>query len=262
MTLSEFPLAKLADGIASLRIATDDAPYLGPASVAALAGAVARVQADDSIRVLIVEGGERHFCAGAARDALLEQRPERRVQTYVAELPRLLLSVPVPTIAAMAGHAIGGGLLMGLWCDLVLLSLESLYGANFMALGFTPGMGSTVALDEAFGAPLARELLFTGRLLTGREIQQRGVPLSGQVLPRAGLRTQALDLAQQLADTPARSLRELKRTLAARRRAVLDGALADERRMHDSVFDDRAVFAAIEAHYGSAWTDQQQEGTA
>jgi enoyl-CoA hydratase/carnithine racemase len=227
-------LRAAGDGILSLRVASDAAPYIEADFRDGFAAAVAALKQDKTARVVLLEGGERYFCAGASRDSLLRKDAAVEVPRYAAELPLLVLDVPVPTIAVMAGHAIGGGFALGLLCDLPLLAAESLYGMNFMALGFTPGMGSTLLLEEAFGARLARELLFTGRLMKGREISEAtGFPA---VAPRADLRRRALDLAAEVAGAPREALVELKTMLAERRRAPLQRALESERRSHETIF--------------------------
>jgi enoyl-CoA hydratase/carnithine racemase len=221
------------EGITSLRVTTDDAPYIEADFKDRLAEAVASVKDDPSVRVVILEGGSRYFCAGASRESLLRPDAGRAVPRYAADLPRLLLDIPVPTIAAMAGHAIGGGFALGLLSDLPLVAEESLYGMNFMALGFTPGMGSTMILEEALGARLARELLFTGRLVKGRDLAAAGFP---SVAPRADLRRRALALAEEVAAAPREALTALKSMLGGRRRESLEHALEEERRSHEALF--------------------------
>jgi len=195
-------------------------------------------------RCLVLEGGPDVFNSGATRAGLTDC--EQPITEYVGEIPRLLLEIGVPTVAAMAGHAIGGGLLLGLWCDSIVLAEDRLYGANFMALGFTPGMGATVALEAAFGPLLAREMLYTGQLLTGAELRRRGAPLP-HVLPRGEVEERARSIAQAIAATAPESTRLLRRTLAGRRRAQLETALRDESRMHREVFADPQTRARIAA---------------
>lgn len=237
------------DGVVSLLVSTDDAPYLDPSFVEHFSAALAVIAADTSIRVVILAGEGRHFSAGASRESLIEARAKEGITLYTARLPRDLLALPVPTVAAMAGHAIGGGFALGLWCDLALLAEESLYGANFMALGFTPGMGSTVVLEEALGAPLARELLFTGRLVKGRELKAAGVPLSHAIVPRAEVGHRALAVARELAAVPREAAVLLKASLAGRRRERLDRALADEQANHACLFGDPATRRRIDRSY-------------
>ena len=220
-------------GIVSLRLATDDAPYIEPGFKERLAAAVEPLKDDASARVVLLEGGDRYFCAGASRESLLRTDAGREVPRYAAELPLLVLDIPLPTIAVMSGHAIGGGFALGLLCDLPLLAEESLYGMNFMALGFTPGMGSTVLLDEALGPRPARELLFTGRLVKGRELKAAGFPA---VAPKAELRRRALDLAHEVAAAPREARVALKSMLAGRRRERLGRAVEEERRVHEALF--------------------------
>lgn len=237
------------EGIASLQIATDEQPYLGTALIPLLEEAVATIHADERARVLLVEGGDSYFSAGGSRERLLADSPESAVMDYVAALPHLILSLPVPTIAVMAGHAIGGGLAFGLWCDIPILAEESLYGTNFMALGITPGMGSTIVLEEAVGAPLARLMLFSGRLFTGRELRQSGGPLAHAIVAKEQVYKHALAIAQEIAEVPYQSLRLLKQTLAARRRALLESVLPGEREMHSIVFARPEVRAHLDERY-------------
>jgi len=247
--MSELTITPLDDGLASLRVATDEEPYLGPDTVLQLRGAVARLAALPWLRAVLVEGGARHFSAGASRDALLSGTAAEAIPFYAAELPRLLLAVPVPTIAVMEGHAIGGGFILGLWCDAAVLAEESLYGANFMALGFTPGMGATAVLEETLGAPLARELLFSGRMVKGRTL--RSSLLGHAVVPRAEVRGRAIALAREMADAPREALLLLKGTLAARRREILERAVGEERRMHEAVFARGEARALIAERHGA-----------
>jgi enoyl-CoA hydratase/carnithine racemase len=236
-------------GIAILQVATDENPYLGAWFAPALVEAVQHLCARKDLQVVILEGGTRYFSAGASREALTSGEDATRILAYVPELPRQLLTIPVPTIAAMTGHAIGGGLMLGLWCDLTLWAGESLYGANFMDLGFTPGMGSTVVLEEVMVAALARELLYTGRCMKGHELKAAGVPFTHAILPRAQVSPRALALAQEIAEKPQAALRLLRQTLSARRRARLEQAILAETAMHQDVFAREETVQEITERY-------------
>lgn len=249
MNAVSLEISSLSDGVASLRIASDEKPYFERRLVSALVSATERLTADQSVRAIVLQGGTRYFSAGASREALLSMDAGRLISSYVAEVPRALLSLPVPTIAAMKGHAIGGGLALGLWCDIPVLAEESLYGANFMALGFTPGMGCSAILAETFGATLARELLFTGRLMTGRELRVAGGPLSHAVVPRREVDAHALAIAREIAEVPNKALRLLKQTLSARRREILERAVEEERAMHALLFTRAETQALIAERY-------------
>lgn len=245
-----FALTFHGDGIVSLPIATDHDRYLDEAWLHSFSAALEALGEDESVRVVILEGGGRYFCAGASRDSLLAS--VAGAWTYAARIPHLLLDLPIPIVAAMAGHAIGGGLVLGLWCDGLVMSAESLYGANFMALGFPPGMGATFAVPEAFGASLGRELLWSGRLMTGREIRDACCPLSHAVHSRAEVFRRALALGREMAETPPDSARLFKRQLAVGRRARLGEALAAEEAGHTQQDEDSALRQEVARRY---WGD-------
>src|SRR5262245_8959043 len=134
----------------------------------------AQIAEDESLRVVVIHGYDTYFCSGGSKDELLRiisgELYFDRLGFYA-----LLLDCPIPTIAAMQGHAIGGGLAFGCFADLIILATESLYTANFMNYGFTPGMGATCILPAKFGIVLGAEMLQTGRSYQGGELQQRGV---------------------------------------------------------------------------------------
>jgi polyketide biosynthesis enoyl-CoA hydratase PksI len=156
----------------------------------------------------------------------------------------------VPVIAAMQGHALGGGLAFGLFADMVVLSRESLYGANFMKYGFTPGMGATYIIPERFGAALGQEMLLTANLYHGGELARRGVGYP--VEPRAQVIPAAMKLARDLADKPPLSLRLLKKHLTRATAAVLPEIVRLEQEMHDRSFAQPGVRDRILTRFGDS----------
>lgn len=236
-------------GLAHLQLCSDDAPYLGTDAISGLADAVAALNADITIRVVIVTGGARRFCLGATRETLIASDAAARIAALTETLPRHLLAIDVPTIAAMAGHAVGGGFALGLWCDLIFLGAESLYGANFVSLGFTPGMGATVVVEELLGTALARELLMSGRMMQGSDLAVAAPAIARLVHPRDQLVAIAEQLAIEIAAGPRDVLVQLKRSTTRRRRAALDAALEDETAMHAALFADPATVARIAEAY-------------
>ena len=130
------------------------------AMVRGLVEAFAEVDRRSEIRAVLLAAEGDVFSAGAPRE-LLERLAGGSMRPGDILLPRLLLCCPVPVIAAMAGHATGGGLALGLAADIVLMADESRYGFPFMDLGFTPGMGSTVLCEHVLSPAVAHELLYT-----------------------------------------------------------------------------------------------------
>ncbi|MFN7144364.1 MAG: enoyl-CoA hydratase-related protein [Myxococcota bacterium] len=241
-----FPLVAHTDRVAILDLSGDK--HLGAHSIPRWAATVEMLRARTDLSVVVLRGGREWFNAGAARDTLLVADSGERVTRYVFEVPRRVLEIPQLTVAAMEGHAVGGGLLLGLWCDVAWLAAERLYGANFTALGFTPAMGATAVLAESFGEPFARRMMFDGRLRTGREL-----PLSDRtspaVLPAAEVLPAALAWAVTAAEVPIPTTWSLKATLAFRRRRALEAVVPEETAMHDALLSRPDIRAFIADSY-------------
>ena len=149
----------------------DNRNSMTPDVLEGLREAVERARSEEDLRCVIVTGRGRSFCAGAdfksqahqEADAAPFRAPNER--TFAIYSPFLsLLEIEVPVIAAMQGHAIGGGLGLAVVCDLRVANREARYGANFVRLGLHPGMATTYILPRLLGLPRAAELLLTGRI--------------------------------------------------------------------------------------------------
>jgi polyketide biosynthesis enoyl-CoA hydratase PksI len=104
----------------------------------------------NGLKCVIMRGLRDIFSAGASKDNLL-QLCEGELSVKDFALSEAVCHIPVPVIAAMEGGALGGGFVLGLCCDIVILAERSMYGVNFTSLGFTPGMGCTRLLQELVG---------------------------------------------------------------------------------------------------------------
>jgi polyketide biosynthesis enoyl-CoA hydratase PksI len=193
---------------------------------------------DERMRVVVLAGLPDIFCSGASR-ALLDDVVARRVASADILLPRVLLDCPLPCIAAMAGHAVGGGFALGVAADVVLLARESRYALNFLNMGLSPGMGTTRLLEHVLSPAVAHELLYTGEARRGRDFEGRtGV---NHVLPRDEVVPRALDIAARVADKPRLALTALKRVLSLPRRQAFEGGRTLETLMHELTFAQRDV---------------------
>lgn len=192
-----------------------------------------RIAALPDCRAVILTGYDSYFATGGTRDGLLALHAEKG-SFADTNLYRLALDCPVPVIAAMQGHGIGGGFVMGLFADFVVLSRESVYTTNFMTYGFTPGMGATLIVPEKLGLALGEEMLLLGRNYRGEDLKQRGVPFP--VLPRKDVYPHALDLARGLAEKPRVALVELKAQLVRSLRDRLPAVVEREKAMHAATF--------------------------
>lgn len=218
-----------------------------PALIDGLVRRFAEAAEDERLRALVLTGYGTYFASGGTKEMLLKMyRGEARFTDL--DFFRLPLDCPLPVIAAMQGHGLGGGLIFGLYADLAVLARESVYTANFMKYGFTPGMGATLLAPERLGPVLGREMLLTARNYRGEELARRGCALP--VLPRREVLAYARRQAETIADKPRDALIALKRHLNAGLRRELDEVIEQEVRLHDETFGQPDVESRIEALFG------------
>lgn len=207
------------------------------------------VASNTTAKAVILTGYDTYFATGGTRKGLLDIH-EGRTNFSDTNLYSLALDCRIPVIAAMQGHAIGGGLVMGLFADFIVLSRESVYTTNFMRFGFTPGMGATYITPHKLGPTLGAEMLFLGRNYRGEELKQRGV--SFPVLPRVEVYPHALELARSLAQKPRVSLIALKDLLSNPLRARLPLTVKEEVAFHATTFRQQEVGENINRFFGEA----------
>lgn len=175
---------------------------------------ISRVRDNREIRCLIITGSGKSFCTGAD----FRNRPvaDRGAQPHERSLdiyePFLRVQeIRVPTIAAMNGHAIGGGFGLALICDLRIAEKTSRYGANFARLGLHSGMSVSYMLPRIIGLPLAQELLFTGRLIDGEKAAEIGI--ANYVCEGEDVLQKAWELAREIASCAPVAVRMIKRSV-------------------------------------------------
>ena len=220
---------------------------MSDAFVAELREAFHALAGSREAKVAVLIGLPEVFSGGASRE-VLEALVAGRIAPSELLLPRALLDVPVPTIAAMEGHAVGGGLALGLGADIVLIARESSYACSFMNLGFTPGMGVTRLLEHVLSPAIAHEMLYTGQAFRGSHFEGR----SGfnYILPRTEVRAKALELAARIAEKPRTALETLKAVLSAPKRQAFEETRAVEAMMHRLTYGEPDVRRLIDEHYG------------
>jgi enoyl-CoA hydratase len=178
----------------------------GP-TAAALADAFARFEADDTLRVAVLTGAGGTFCSGADLSAVSD--PERRHEldpdgggTGPMGPSRMALSKPV--IAAVAGHAVAGGLELALLADLRVVEEDAVMGVFCRRWGVPLIDGGTVRLPRIVGQGRALDLILTGRPVGAHEALQMG--LANRVVPVGESLTVAHQLAEEIAAFPNRCM--------------------------------------------------------
>jgi len=219
------------------------------ALMAGLNEAFGSIRQNPAFKVVVLTGYDSYFATGGTREALLaiQQGQVSFTDDKVFELP---LTCPLPVIAAIQGHAIGGGWSLGMFADLILLSEESRYLSPYMGYGFTPGAGSTLVFPKKIGYDLARETLLSAKEISGNDLKARGLTLP--VLPRREVVSNAIELAGRLARQSRTRLLGLKRLWTHALHNTKDDVYRRELAMHEQTFVNNAqTRESIEAKFAA-----------
>lgn len=192
-------------------------------------------QLDDheAVRSIVLTGSGDAFCAGVDLTDM-PLTPEMNFAEYEAGLKlfqnvvQTIRSIDTPVIAAVNGHALGAGCDTALACDVRIVSDEGIIGETFIDVGFVPGDGGAFLLPRLIGEARAKELIFTGRTLAGKEIVEWD--LAREHVPANELLDAALDFAEQLAGRPPIAVAQSKHLINESFDIDLDQALADATR--------------------------------
>jgi len=202
-----------------------------PELIADLLDTLAALERDRSVRVLVITGAGRQFCAGADLVAFQRYLDEELPDTHEPFNQRLLLPVNqriqayrMPVIAAINGGATAGGLDLALACDIRIASTNAKLGETYINLGLTPGNGGTYFLPRLVGSGMAAELALTGDLVDAARALEIG--LVNRVVEPEQLLDEALALAMRIAAKPALAVEATKQALRSSWHSDLVGAMA------------------------------------
>ena len=190
----------------------------------ALADAVRAFEADPAAACLVLTGSGGTFCAGADLKAIAEGQPNRVVAHGDAPMGPSRIACSKPTIAAIEGHAVAGGLELALWCDLRVAARDAVLGVFCRRFGVPLIDGGTARLPRLIGQARALDLILTGR------------PVAIDEAVSIGLVQRAVDPGQARSEAEA-----LARTLAAFPQACLRADLASTRAAFDRPLDEALV---------------------
>jgi enoyl-CoA hydratase len=205
---------------------------------------------DREVRAVVVTGaGTRAFCAGSdvKEFAGLAGRVAQGKLLYEKYVYRKLAELPVPTIAAIEGDALGGGLELALCCDLRIASARARLGMPEVRLGVIPGSGGTQRLPAIVGPARAKELILVGELISAQRAEQIG--LVNAVAAEGEALTAATDMAQRIAQRGPTAVREAKRLIERARDHDLDAGLAAELDASDRVFASEDMLEGARAFF-------------
>jgi methylglutaconyl-CoA hydratase len=186
---------------------------INAASVELLHQFLQQADLDADVRVVVIRGAGKDFCAGADLDELLasvDRTPDQNeASAYrLGQVFERIRMLPKPVVALVQGRALAGGAGLATACDLVLASDTAQMGYPEIQRGFVPAMVATL-LQRATGEKIALDLILTGRLLGAEEARMAG--LVSRVVPAAELQNEGIALALQLAGSSATALALTKR---------------------------------------------------
>jgi enoyl-CoA hydratase len=170
----------------------------------ALAEAFRQFDADEQARVAVLFGAGKNFCAGADLKAVTTARANRVVADGDGPMGPTRMPLSKPVIAAVAGHAVAGGLELALWCDLRIADEDAVFGVFCRRWGVPLIDGGTVRLPRIVGMGRALDLILTGRPVDAHEALAIG--LVNRVVPPGRVREEAEALARQIATFPQRAM--------------------------------------------------------
>ena len=212
--------------------------------------ALAELATADDVRAVVVSGrGERAFCAGSHIGEFEALRGRVAAGKLLLEklVYRQLAELPMPTIAAIEGDALGGGLELALCCDLRIASERARLGMPEVRLAVLPGSGGTQRLPRLVGPARAKELILTGRIISAHDAERIG--LVNQVVPAGEARTAADAVASEIAERGPLAVREAKRLIDAAADLGLDAGLAAELDASERIFSSEDMVEGAKAFF-------------
>ena len=210
---------------------------LNRATIAELTRAVDELSQDRDLRALILTGaGEKAFVAGAdiAEMANLSAPEALEFSRAGHQLCDRLEALPIPTLAAVNGFALGGGCELAMACDFIVASEKARFGQPEVSLGVIPGFGGNARLTRAVGLQRARELIYTGDVVDAPSALALGLVVA--VVPPDQLLGRCRDVAKRIAQKGPLAVAQAKRLLRAGADLPLDAANALESQAFATLF--------------------------
>jgi enoyl-CoA hydratase len=218
---------------------------LNAALMRELAQALDNFEAEPAIGAIVVTGNEKAFAAGAD---IKEMKDRSFIDVYLNDFItkdwERLAHCRKPTIAAVAGYALGGGCEVAMMCDIIIAADTARFGQPEIALGTLPGAGDTQRLTRAIGKAKAMEMVLTGRMMDAAEAERAG--LVARIVPAAELMAEALKTAEKIASLSRPAVLLAKEAV----NRAFETALAEGLRFERRVF--HATFATLDQKEGMA----------
>ena len=241
--MGELVTVENSAGVATIRLNRPPMNAINGQVQEELREASGQVSADDSVRAVVIYGGEKVFAAGAdvKEFAPMTHAQMMRAAERISSSVDAVARIPKPVIAAVTGYALGGGCELALAADFRVSAENAKWGQPEILLGIIPGMGGTQRLPRLIGPARAKDLIFTGRMIDAGEAL--GLGLADVVVPAEDVYSTAVELAATYAKGPALALQAAKAAIDGGLDTDLGNGLRLESHLFASIFatDDRAT---------------------
>jgi enoyl-CoA hydratase/carnithine racemase len=222
--------------VATVKLSRPDAlNALNSTMVRELVGALDTLDADDSVRCVVLTGSDKVFCAGAdVREMAGVSAEEISRADHLRAVWERAARFRKPIIAALSGYALGGGLELAMCCDIVIASEGTKLGQPEINIGIIPGGGGTQRLARAVGKYKAMEMILTGGMISAEEAKAWG--LVNRVVPAGKHLEEAAKMASEIAAKAPIAVRSAKQAIAASQERGLSEGLRLERGLFYELF--------------------------
>jgi enoyl-CoA hydratase len=206
-----------------------------------IAAAVDDLETDDSIGCIVITGNDKAFAAGAD---IKEMQPKGFIDMFSSDFATIggdrVATCRKPTIAAVAGYALGGGCELAMMCDIIIAADTAKFGQPEITLGTIPGIGGTQRLTRAIGKSKAMDLCLTGRMMDAQEAERAG--LVSRVVPADKLMDEVMAAAEKIASMSGPAAAMAKEAVNRAFETTLTEGMNVERNLFHATFalEDRA----------------------
>jgi enoyl-CoA hydratase len=200
-----------------------------------IAAAIDDLEADDKIGCIVLTGSDKAFAAGAD---IKEMQPKTFIDIFSSDFAAVggdrISKCRKPTVAAVAGYALGGGCELAMMCDIIIAADTAKFGQPEITLGTIPGIGGTQRLTRAVGKSKAMDLCLTGRMMDAAEAERSG--LVSRVIAADKLMEEALAAAEKIASMSRPAVAMAKEAINRAFETPLSDGLNVERNLFHSTF--------------------------
>lgn len=208
---------------------------LSPDLMTELSDVLNQSEDNPEVAVVVLTGSEKAFAAGADIKAMKDMNYMQMYQgDFITKNWERITTFRKPTIAAVAGFALGGGCELAMMCDFILAADNAKFGQPEINLGIIPGAGGTQRLTRFIGKSKAMEMVLTGRMMDAQEAERSG--LVSRVVPLAELREETLKVAEKIAQMSMPIVMMAKESVNRSYESTLAEGMRFERRLFHSAF--------------------------